>query len=371
MIGEKIKNLRESEGLTQEEVAEKVGVSKEFISMVESGKRNPSLEVLSKIASIFSKEASYFMDTKRDDFALALRTAEINEKDKDEIRKFKDFCEDYYFLEKATEEILPSLTPIYPDPPSSILSDFGQTYRYAEKLALDERRRSSLGDEPIRDIFLLLETQGVRIVRMNIEESSVDGAFIYNRDKGAFMLINTSRSKGRQVFTAAHEYCHYLKDREKGYAICQIITGGIEEHKKPIERIANLFAANFLMPEASVSKLVSLYAKNRLEAEEVVYIKRYFGVSYQAMLYRLKDLRYLRRPKLLELLEIDPANIEESLFGFTEESVKEPQHLPERYCKLAVRAYTERTISFEKLAELLKLDLVELKERLSKGGFIK
>ena len=54
MIGEKIKSLRESEALTQEEIAVKVGVSKEFISMVESGKRNPSLEVLSKIASVFS-----------------------------------------------------------------------------------------------------------------------------------------------------------------------------------------------------------------------------------------------------------------------------------------------------------------------------
>src|SRR3972149_7348841 len=367
MIGEKIKSLRESEGLTQEEVAVKVGVSKEFISMIESSKRNPSLDVLSKIASVFSKEASYFMDTKREDFALALRTAEVDEKDKDEIRKFKEFCEDYYFLEEATGEILHSIAPIYPDPSSSILSDFGQTYRYAEKLATEERRRLNLGDEPIRDIFLLLETQGVRVVRINMENTSVDGAFIYSRDKGAFMLINSSLSKGRQIFTAAHEYCHYLKDREKGYPVCQIITGGIEEHKKPIERIANLFAANFLMPETTVSKLAGLHAKTRLEAEEVVYLKRYFGVSYQAMIYRLKDLGYMRRPKLEKLLQTDPATVEIALFGFTEESVKDPERLPERYCKLAVQAYTERTISFEKLAELLKLDLVELKERLSKG----
>src|SRR3990172_3448506 len=371
MIGEKIKNLRESEGLTQEEVAVKVGVSKEFISMVESGKRNPSLEVLSKIASVFSKEVSHFLQTPKEDFALALRTAEINEKDKDEIIKYKEFCEYYYFLEEVTGEILQPLAPIYPDPSSSILSDFGQTYRYAEKLALDERRRLSLGDEPIKDIFLLAETQGVRVVRINMVDSSVDGAFIYSRDKGAFMLINSFLSKGRQVFTAAHEYCHYLKDREKGYPVCQIITGDIEEHKKPIERIANLFAANFLMPETTVSKLVGLYAKNRLEAEEVVYIKRYFGVSYQAMLYRLKDLRFIRRPKLQEVLKTDPATLEIALFGFTEESVKDPERLPERYCKLAVQAYTEKKISLEKLAELLKVDSVELRERLSKGGFIK
>ena len=369
MIGEKIKNLRESEGLTQEEIAVKVGVSKEFISMVESGKRNPSLGVLSKIASVFSKEASYFMDTKREDFALALRTAEINEKDKDEIMKFKEFCEDYHFLEEVTGGILQPLAPIYPDPSSSILSDFGQTYRYAEKLATEERRRLNLGDEPIRDIFLLLETQGVRVVRINMENTSVDGAFIYSRDKGAFMLINSSQSKGRQILTAAHEYCHYLKDREKGYPVCQIITGGIEEHNKPIERIANLFAANFLMPETTVSKLAGLYAKTRLEAEEVVYLKRYFGVSYQAMLYRLKDLRFIRRPKLQELLKTDPATVEIALFGFTEESMKDPERLPERYCKLAVQAYTQGKISFEKLAELLKVDSFELKERLSKGGF--
>src|SRR3990172_1836886 len=203
MIGEKIKSLRESEALTQEEIAVKVGVSKEFISMVESGKRNPSLEVLSKIASVFSKEASYFMDTKREDFAQALRTAEVDEKDKEEIRKFKEFCEDYYFLEKATGEILHPIAPIYPDPPSSIISDFGQTYLYAEKLALDERRRLSLGDEPIRDIFLLVETQGVRVVRMNMEESLVDGAFIYSRDKGVLLFLNFFLGKGGRVFKEA------------------------------------------------------------------------------------------------------------------------------------------------------------------------
>ncbi len=370
MIGEKLKNLRESEGLTQQDVAEKVGVSKEFISMVESGKRNPSFEVLSSIAAVFSKEVSHFMETPKEDFALALRTAEINEKDKEEIIEFKDFCEDYYFLEEATEEILFPLAPIYPDPPSGIINDFEETYRYSERLAMEERRRLSLGDEPIREIFLLLETQGVRVVRMNMEESSVDGAFIYSRDKGAFMLINSSRTKGRQVFTAAHEYCHYLKDREKGYPVCQIIANGGEEPKKPIERTANLFAANFLMPETTVSKLVEIHAKNRLEAEEVVYLKRYLGVSYQAVLYRLKDLGFIRRPKLRELLDIDPATLEEALSGFSEESLKEPEHLPERYCKLAVQAYTEKKISFEKLSELLKTNSVELRERLSKGGFI-
>ncbi|WP_213996163.1 helix-turn-helix transcriptional regulator [Tepidanaerobacter sp. EBM-49] len=46
----KIKDAREAARLTQKELAEKVDVSREYISAIENGHYNPSLNLLKKIA---------------------------------------------------------------------------------------------------------------------------------------------------------------------------------------------------------------------------------------------------------------------------------------------------------------------------------
>lgn len=49
-ISQNIRNARKERGLTQEEIAEKVGVSTEYYGQVESGNKAPSLETLLNIA---------------------------------------------------------------------------------------------------------------------------------------------------------------------------------------------------------------------------------------------------------------------------------------------------------------------------------
>lgn len=49
LVGEQIRTIRKSKGLTQEELAEKSGLSLSYISDVERGTRNISLESLEKI----------------------------------------------------------------------------------------------------------------------------------------------------------------------------------------------------------------------------------------------------------------------------------------------------------------------------------
>ncbi len=50
IICKRIKKYRNEKGLTQEDLAEKVGVSRVYIGYVEQGRNTPSLEVLEKIA---------------------------------------------------------------------------------------------------------------------------------------------------------------------------------------------------------------------------------------------------------------------------------------------------------------------------------
>lgn len=50
VIGEAIRNLRESRGLTQQQLAERMKISRTTISKIESGKFNLSIDYLSKFA---------------------------------------------------------------------------------------------------------------------------------------------------------------------------------------------------------------------------------------------------------------------------------------------------------------------------------
>ena len=52
----KIKYLRQEMGITQKELAEKVGVSRQTINALENGKYNPSLVVAYKITQLLNKQ---------------------------------------------------------------------------------------------------------------------------------------------------------------------------------------------------------------------------------------------------------------------------------------------------------------------------
>lgn len=51
-FGRKLKNLRKKNGLTQEQLAEKTGLSVDFIGMIERGERAPSFETIEQLAKV-------------------------------------------------------------------------------------------------------------------------------------------------------------------------------------------------------------------------------------------------------------------------------------------------------------------------------
>lgn len=57
-IGERIKKIRQEKGLSQKELGEKLGVSQQMIGQWETGKANPKIETLIKIAEALDCEVS-------------------------------------------------------------------------------------------------------------------------------------------------------------------------------------------------------------------------------------------------------------------------------------------------------------------------
>lgn len=60
-FGERIKELRQNAGLTQQQLADRIWVSKAAISNYELYERNPSPEILVKLAKVFHVSVDYLL----------------------------------------------------------------------------------------------------------------------------------------------------------------------------------------------------------------------------------------------------------------------------------------------------------------------
>ena len=61
-LGERVKTLRIQSGMTQSEIAEKIFVSESYIALIESGKRNPSSEIVIKLSGVFGVSADLLLN---------------------------------------------------------------------------------------------------------------------------------------------------------------------------------------------------------------------------------------------------------------------------------------------------------------------
>jgi transcriptional regulator with XRE-family HTH domain len=50
MIGARIKDIRNKQGITQEQLSEKIGINTKYLSSIERGKENPTLNILLNLA---------------------------------------------------------------------------------------------------------------------------------------------------------------------------------------------------------------------------------------------------------------------------------------------------------------------------------
>lgn len=101
MLGHVLKQLREDKGLYQKQVAEKLGIAVTTYSGYENNSRQPSPEVLCKLADCFHVSVDYLLGRKKtlDESDLSNEILEIANK----ISKIND--SDYMLLSKIIDEM--------------------------------------------------------------------------------------------------------------------------------------------------------------------------------------------------------------------------------------------------------------------------
>lgn len=90
--GQIMKSFREKFGYVQEKVGDYLGISRELVSMYETGEREIPVEVIEKLSELFCVDSSaFFADTPEEAMAhvaFAFRKEDMEERDLQEVAKF-------------------------------------------------------------------------------------------------------------------------------------------------------------------------------------------------------------------------------------------------------------------------------------------
>lgn len=136
------------------------------------------------------------------------------------------------------------------------------------------------------DPFELLKENNVLIAFFDFD--NLEGIILNDEDNVSIVGINRLRPHTRQRFTAAHEYCHYIKDLRKNINEINRIDCMISSDEE-IEKFANKFASELLMPMYKLKELCENYKNDKgyIDFENVLIISNFFAVSFESCLYRI------------------------------------------------------------------------------------
>ncbi|MBI2908717.1 MAG: ImmA/IrrE family metallo-endopeptidase [Chloroflexi bacterium] len=358
VVGSRLKFARRAAGLTLKQAGAALGLGLSTMSELESGKRKVSGIELYELAKLYHRSLGFFLENDETDTAFSvLLTAADNTISSETVRTFQELCRDYRNLARLMK------LPDVPCPPD--YSAYKPGWAYAEELAAAERGLLGLDSEPIKDIAALLEEKrGARVFHLP-EQDAFSGALAVDGGVAPCFLINSNHPPQRRTFTIAHEYGHYVAHRDH---LAHIDLLPAFESRKPAERFADAFAAAFLMPRKTVgtllARLVTVERENAL-SRIVLRLAVYFGVSFEAMGWRLVSLRHMSSTRWDELRgQQIPSSPIARLLGYSAKQDEPPEVLPRSYKYLAYEAYRAKLISLEKLAELLRKNYYELREEL-------
>lgn len=92
-----LKTMREKAGLRQEQIADYLNVTQDFLSKVETGERNLTVDQLESIANLYTVFANMVED------ALPMQAQDINPEDLRSIADIERIAMNSRFMKKALE----------------------------------------------------------------------------------------------------------------------------------------------------------------------------------------------------------------------------------------------------------------------------
>ena len=357
-LGLRLQEARKAAGLTQQDVADQIGMARTTVVAIEKGERRIVPHELLQLASLYGRSVSSLVSKRiiTESLVTQFRAAQREtgpgfDQATEELQKR---AEDYIELERIAG--VPSANRFPPEYDTK----GGAPDRIAEDVATAERNRLGMGDGPIGNLRDRLETDvGIRVFYFPMV-SRIAGVFGYNDVLGACVGVNSNHPRDRRNWTLAHEYGHFLMTR---YQV-EVTVLTIDRKLVGKERLADSFAKYFLMPASGLNRRfteIHRATERGVTLADVCNLANLYQVSVQALVLRLEELSRLPSG-IWERLRSEGFKVQhaQKLLGI-DANPQMLEHLPRRYVALAVEAFRSGQLSEGQLTRYLRTDRVSVR----------
>lgn len=374
LAGELVR-ARAASGLSQDDVANALGVSRAMVSYWEAGKRAPNDRQLAALSQLLRVSIGVLLGHEQpaptpDVAAMLLRGAdqEVPDEALSGLTDFVAFLDTFAMLARETKY------PIRGMQQSPFLTTAGyESAEDARRKAEEVRAYLRLGLGPVGDIDTVCELLGITVYRANLGMDltrTISGAFLKHPEVGFAILVNLEMTPGRRRFTIAHEIAHALfHSADNRYLVSTAA-------KPPRERFADAFAGEFLMPSEAARRVMEEqgFGPRIEDPAEVIRLQRFFGVSYITALVRLRQARIVTQAQFDEYKLVRPVVLARSL-GYEigdEEYAPAPEkwrleRFPQRFRRLLRVAVSRGVISVPSVAAMTQLSMEEIADLVNEG----
>ena len=285
MFGRRLKQLRLARGLSIDALVAKMGglVSKQAISKYERELARPTPKVLVVLAkALCIKSDTLFVEPSVSvDFIAYRKGSGLKTKEQDRVKSLMvETLERWVNLQELTGD---GANPAIPVQNKKI-----KKVEDAEVVASEIRQQWNLGEDPIANVTTTLEDHNVFVINIDTDEK-FDGisAVAWGEDRKVRAAAVASRrgiSGERQRLNLVHELGHLILE----------IDSTVDE-----EDAAFRFGAAFLAP-SSVMYAEFGRKRSNINLEELMLFKSKFGLSMQAIIYRLRNLEVINKTSYAE-----------------------------------------------------------------------
>ena len=329
-LAERLRRAREECGLSQQKVADALGLPRTALSKIEGGTRAVSTLELTKLVDLYAFPTSYFLaddnDPPAEDAVHVLlravlemkRDPEVGQAVRSSVTLYREGASLRRLLGRPVEPAIPNY--------AAAVASTSDALRQGEAVAEEERRRLGLGDVPISGVAGLVSDQGIWVTATRLPDD-LSGMFVNHATIGFGVLLNRRYRTVRRRFACVHEYAHALFDRAR-----TVTASRGENASERREMRANAFAGAFLMPPAGVARQLRRIGKGnpsrqartvfdvandtaagavvrerpgsqRITYADVAELACHFKVSFEAAVWRLESLRHTSTSDSAALLQ--------------------------------------------------------------------
>ncbi len=274
LFAQRLQMARKRAGLSLRVLAERLvpAVSYQTIKHYEDGRTLPDSERLLALATALQVSVDYLFRPVTYSLGevsfrrkASLTKAQLGQLEED----VRDRVERYLEL----EETLNAATPFHNPLAEAIIRNGPDVERAADHL----REAWDLGINPVPNVIELLEEKGVKVLEID-GPAGFDGLATYAGDSVAIIVVNQHLTTERKRFTALHELGHLL------------LQFAPDTTAREQETCCHRFAGALLIAAQVVRRELGPDCRPRIDLQELVPLKEYYGISVQALMARASAL---------------------------------------------------------------------------------